>query len=101
MFGFGLLHGLGFASVLTDFGMPGDAFATALISFNIGVELGQLAVISLAYLAIGYLVRQPVMVPASCAGSAVDGNHLDRPLLDLRPDCDRSDMRSACAHAAC
>ena len=49
VFLFGLLHGLGFASVLTDFGMPQNDFATALISFNIGVEFGQLAVISLAF----------------------------------------------------
>ncbi|MGB5305654.1 MAG: HupE/UreJ family protein [Gammaproteobacteria bacterium] len=73
VFGFGLLHGLGFASVLTDFGMPGDAFATALVSFNIGVELGQLAVILLAYLAIGIWsgnrswYRQVVLVPLSMA----------------------------------
>jgi len=49
VFLFGLLHGLGFASVLSDFGMPKDDFATALISFNVGVELGQLAVISMAF----------------------------------------------------
>lgn len=49
VFAFGLLHGLGFASMLADFGMPDDAFLTALISFNIGVELGQLAVIALAF----------------------------------------------------
>jgi type IV secretory pathway VirB2 component (pilin) len=53
VFAFGLLHGLGFASMLADFGMPDDAFLTALISFNIGVELGQLAVLAVAYLAIG------------------------------------------------
>ena len=53
VFCFGLLHGMGFARVLTDFGMPDDAFITALISFNIGVELGQLAVITLAFLAVG------------------------------------------------
>jgi hydrogenase/urease accessory protein HupE len=49
VFVFGLLHGLGFASVLSDFGMPTDDFAKALISFNVGVELGQLAVILTAY----------------------------------------------------
>ena len=54
VFAFGLLHGLGFASVLTDFGMPDDAFATALISFNIGVELGQLTIILSAFLLVGY-----------------------------------------------
>jgi hydrogenase/urease accessory protein HupE len=73
VFGFGLLHGLGFASVLADFGLPEDAFMTALISFNIGVEFGQLAVISLAFLAVGlWFSRKPwyrkaIIVPASMA----------------------------------
>lgn len=49
VFIFGLLHGLGFAGVLADFGMPQDDFVVALISFNIGVELGQLAVITMAF----------------------------------------------------
>ena len=53
VFGFGLLHGMGFAGVLRDFGMPADDFITALISFNVGVELGQLAVLTLAFLAFG------------------------------------------------
>ncbi len=52
VFFFGLLHGLGFASVLADFGMPEGAYATALISFNIGVEIGQLVVLVLAYFSI-------------------------------------------------
>ncbi len=54
VFAFGLLHGLGFASVLADFGMPDDAFTIALISFNVGVELGQLAIIAAAFLLVGY-----------------------------------------------
>ena len=58
VFGFGLLHGLGFASVLTDFGMPENDFATALISFNIGVEIAQLAIILIAYLFLGYGLRR-------------------------------------------
>jgi hypothetical protein len=57
IFGFGLLHGLGFASVLGDFGLPADQFIPALIGFNVGVEVGQLTVIALAaallWLAIG------------------------------------------------
>lgn len=48
VFAFGLLHGLGFASVLEEFGL-GSALVTALIAFNIGVEVGQLAVIALAF----------------------------------------------------
>jgi hypothetical protein len=50
IFGFGLLHGLGFASVLGDFGLPDDQFIPALIGFNVGVEIGQLTVIALAAL---------------------------------------------------
>lgn len=52
IFGFGLLHGLGFAGVLTDLGLPPDNRAAALIAFNIGIEAGQLAVIAMAYLLI-------------------------------------------------
>jgi xanthosine utilization system XapX-like protein len=43
-FGFGLIHGFGFASVLADLGLPQNALITALIGFNVGVELGQLAI---------------------------------------------------------
>ena len=53
VFAFGLLHGLGFANMLADFGMPKDAFTTALISFNVGVELGQLTILLAAFLLIG------------------------------------------------
>lgn len=57
VFGFGLLHGLGFASVLGEFGLPEGAFIPALIGFNIGVEVGQLAVIAVAFLAVGLWFR--------------------------------------------
>jgi hydrogenase/urease accessory protein HupE len=50
IFIFGLLHGLGFAGVLTEIGIPDDLFITSLVSFNVGVELGQIAVILIAYL---------------------------------------------------
>jgi len=77
VFCFGLLHGLGFAGVLADFGMPADDFATALISFNVGVELGQLAVISVAFLAVGLWFsarpwyRKAIVVPGSAAISVI------------------------------
>lgn len=77
MFGFGLLHGLGFASMLSDFGMPPNAFASALISFNVGVELGQLAVIGLAFATLGLwfgsrpYYRELVVIPGSLVISAV------------------------------
>ncbi len=45
VFAFGLIHGLGFAGVLKDLGLPQREFINALISFNIGVELGQITII--------------------------------------------------------
>ena len=77
VFGFGLLHGLGFAGVLVEVGLPHGQFVPALISFNVGVELGQLAVITLAYLAVGIWGRNKtwyrprVVIPASAAVAAV------------------------------
>jgi hypothetical protein len=71
VFAFGLLHGLGFAGVLTDLGLPPGEFLTALIGFNVGVELGQLAVIGLAFLTVGLWFRNRpwyrarVVIPAS------------------------------------
>ena len=50
VFGFGLLHGMGFASVLTELGLPRAEFVTALAGFNLGVEAAQLAVIGICYL---------------------------------------------------
>ncbi len=55
VFCFGLLHGLGFASVLQDFGLSAQNFVPKLIGFNVGVELGQLAVIASAWLILGML----------------------------------------------
>lgn len=54
IFGFGLLHGLGFAGVLGEIGLNPDAFIPSLIAFNIGVELGQLAVIALMFALLGF-----------------------------------------------
>jgi hypothetical protein len=50
-FAFGLVHGFGFAAVLREYGMPSDAVGPALAAFNIGVELGQLAILAAAILA--------------------------------------------------
>ena len=77
VFAFGLLHGLGFASMLADFGMPENAFATALIAFNVGVELGQLVVVALAFLTVGLwfgerpYYRRLVVIPGSLLIAAV------------------------------
>jgi hydrogenase/urease accessory protein HupE len=46
-FGFGLIHGFGFASALQEFGLPRDALVPALGAFNLGVEIGQVAIVSL------------------------------------------------------
>jgi hydrogenase/urease accessory protein HupE len=77
VFAFGLLHGLGFAGVLSELGLPRAEFLPALLSFNVGVEAGQLAVIGLATLLLGLpfqnrdWYRQRVVVPASCLIAAV------------------------------
>ena len=57
IFGFGLLHGLGFASVLGEFGLPEETFVAALIGFNVGVEVGQLAVIAVMFLCVWQALR--------------------------------------------
>lgn len=53
VFGFGLLHGLGFAGVLLEVGFVQSEFISSLIGFNIGVELGQLTIIALCFALIG------------------------------------------------
>lgn len=55
-FGFGLIHGLGFAGVLREVGLPDDAALWALLLFNLGLEIGQLMVVA-ACLFLGFLVR--------------------------------------------
>ncbi len=55
-FAFGLLHGFGFASVLADMGLPPGARVVSLVAFNLGIEVGQLAVV-LAVMPLAYSVR--------------------------------------------
>jgi hydrogenase/urease accessory protein HupE len=55
--GFGLLHGLGFAGALAEAGLPAEAVPTALVGFNVGVELGQLACVAVVGGALGALAR--------------------------------------------
>jgi len=79
VFLFGMVHGMGFAGALNDLGMPEYAFATALISFNIGVEIGQLTIIFFMY----YLVsrnfsttswyRPKLVVPVSVVIAVIAG----------------------------
>jgi hypothetical protein len=71
VFGFGLLHGLGFASVLGDLGLAQGQFVLSLIAFNVGVELGQLSVIAVAFMLLASpfgrarLYRKIIVVPCS------------------------------------
>ena len=73
VFLFGLVHGMGFASVLTSLGLPPSDYLLALLSFNVGVELGQIAVILLAYWLVGRWFsdkpwyRKRVVIPISVA----------------------------------
>ena len=57
IFLFGLLHGLGFASVLKAFGLPDENLILALFGFNIGVEIGQLTIVLLGFIILTYLFK--------------------------------------------
>ena len=70
VFSFGLLHGLGFAALLTQYGLPKENFISLLLAFNIGVEFGQLAVLLIAFLLIKLILRKnwysnQIKIPAS------------------------------------
>jgi hypothetical protein len=79
IFIFGLLHGLGFASVLNEIGLSQTGFIASLIGFNIGVEIGQLGVIVIAYFAVGFwfghrdCYRPFVQIPASITIAVIGG----------------------------
>lgn len=60
IFSFGILHGLGFADVLKDFKLSDSSFFISLISFNIGVELGQLIIVLLAYFIISWKFKDKI-----------------------------------------
>ncbi len=101
VFAFGLLHGMGFAGVLSDLGLPRGEFLTALLSFNLGVEAGQLTVIALAALLVAWYrhrawYRRLVVAPASVA-IAVVGVYwtLRASLTAVRSPCDRATPRDS------
>ena len=76
VFAFGLLHGMGFAGALREVGLPRAEFATALVMFNAGVEAGQLTVIGVAFVLVGWhfaraWYRSCIVVPASVAIATV------------------------------
>ncbi|MGD2108768.1 MAG: HupE/UreJ family protein [Phycisphaerae bacterium] len=79
VFMFGLLHGMGFAGVLRELGMPEGRFVPALVGFNVGVEFGQLAVVTMAFLVLGWFRNKPwyhkaIMCPLSI-GIALIGSY--------------------------
>ena len=67
-FVFGLVHGLGFANVLTDLALPKSALAVSLVSFNLGVEAGQLALVA-AFLPLAYGFRHSWLYPRVILGA--------------------------------
>ena len=76
VFSFGLLHGLGFAALLTEYGLPKDSFISLLLAFNIGVELGQLAVLLIAFILVRAILiksknKNRLKIPASIAIGSV------------------------------
>lgn len=76
VFAFGLLHGLGFAGVLGELGLPEGQLFPSLVGFNLGVELGQLAVLAVAFGVLGVFAQRPwyrkrVTVPLSLLIAAV------------------------------
>ncbi len=70
---FGLVHGFGFASVLREFGLPQEALLLSLFSFNLGVELGQLAVVIPVALLLAAIARYDIVLRnrVTVAGSVV------------------------------
>jgi hypothetical protein len=59
---FGLIHGFGFASVLKEFGLPREALAWSLFSFNVGVEIGQLIIVGIVATTLEFVRRQNPMI---------------------------------------
>ena len=70
---FGLVHGFGFASVLREFGLPGEALGWSLFSFNVGVEIGQLAIVLVVASLLAAIRRQSaaISIRVAYAGSVI------------------------------
>jgi len=62
-FGFGLIHGLGFAGALSQIGIPQDEVPLAFLMFNLGVETGQIAFVTVVGLALAGIRRIPITPP--------------------------------------
>ena len=70
VFSFGLLHGLGFATLLNEYGLPKENFISLLLAFNIGVEFGQLSVLLMAFIIVRLIFiktkyKNQLKIPAS------------------------------------
>ena len=72
-FGFGLIHGIGFADALNALGMPQREIPPALLFFNVGVELGQLMFVALWFAVIGTLRRLAFKLPATLSPASAYG----------------------------
>jgi hydrogenase/urease accessory protein HupE len=70
-FAFGLVHGFGFAAVLRDMHLPRSGLAASLFSFNLGVEIGQVAIVGAMYPVLLLLARTPYRVPVTRLASAI------------------------------
>jgi hypothetical protein len=79
VFLFGLIHGMGFASSLNEIGLPRNAFLTSILSFNVGVELGQITIIAAVFSTLVLFLgkkpyyRQRVVYPISIAIAIIAG----------------------------
>ena len=88
-FVFGLIHGFGFAAVLSDLGLPRGALLLSLVAFNVGVELGQLAIVA-AFLPVAWWLRDAwvyrrlVLVAGSVAVAALAFAWLAERALDIK-----------------
>ena len=77
VFLFGLIHGMGFASALSELGLPKNGYFSSLIMFNLGVELGQITVILAAFLLLAKpfgdkpYYRKRIVVPLSILIAAI------------------------------
>jgi hydrogenase/urease accessory protein HupE len=72
VFVFGLIHGLGFAGALNELDLPTSSLVIGLVGFNVGVETGQLCVITLAFMATNWIreaapYRRWIVIPGSVA----------------------------------
>lgn len=70
-FVFGLIHGLGFANVLRHMDLARGALALSLFTFNVGVEIGQIAIVAMMWPVLRYVERTPYRVPVVRVASAV------------------------------